>query len=138
MDFCNRLKEFRESLELNAVQFSEKLELSKSYYSLIEAGKREPSKTVLYKLVDLSEKPEEWWLYGIEKPIEIMEIREDFKALKSALNCWENLRDNKLKDDDFKNLFNKIELEHLNEIEVILLKALKTDLKHFYTKNRII
>ena len=55
--FNIRLTDCRNKLHLNKRQMADKLELSESYYSLIESGKRPPSKTVLNKLVSLSELP---------------------------------------------------------------------------------
>lgn len=135
MYFCDRLKDFRESLELNSYDMSKKLEISKGYYSLIESGKREPSKSVLCKLVKISKKPEQYWVYGVEKIEEIIEAREDFKSIKKAIEFWETLKGD-LDNNDLKNLFINKDKNNLNTLEKVLLTALKADLKYYYNNKR--
>ena len=65
--FNERLKQYRKNLHLQMNEMAAKLQVSDSYYSLIENGKRSPSKTIMEKLVLISELPEEYWIYGINK-----------------------------------------------------------------------
>lgn len=133
--FCKRLQLFREKLKINKREMSSKLNISESYYNLIESGKREPSKTVLNKLVILSNKPDEYWLYGIEDNNKIIQVREEFKCSRAAftylLNCKE------LNDVIIDNLFDKI-IDNANETEKLILKGIKADLQHLYKKEQSI
>jgi transcriptional regulator with XRE-family HTH domain len=63
--FNERLEEYRKNLQITKRELAEKLEMSESYYNMIENGKRNPSRTFILKLVALSGKPEEYWIYGI-------------------------------------------------------------------------
>ena len=65
--FENRLKNYRKNLGLKKRELADKLEISESYYNMIENGKRNPSKSFIIKLVNYSNKPEEYWVYGILK-----------------------------------------------------------------------
>lgn len=64
--FNNRLYEYRKITGLKKKELAKKLGISESYYNLIENNKRTPSKTFLKKLVELTNKYEEYWLYGID------------------------------------------------------------------------
>ena len=66
-------------------EMADKLQVSDSYYSLIENGKRSPSKTLIEKLVVISELPEEYWIYGINRQ-DYVNTRDEFKSLKKALD----------------------------------------------------
>lgn len=83
--FNERLENYRNEFHLKMKEMADKLEVSESYYSLIERGKRNPSKNCIEKLVLLSNLPEEHWLYGINSE-EYMDNRNDFKSLKKALD----------------------------------------------------
>ncbi|MGN9161863.1 helix-turn-helix domain-containing protein [Clostridium sulfidigenes] len=65
--FEQRLKKYRESKGLLKYEFAKKLDISESFYNMIENGRKNPSKNFLIKLVAESKKPEEFWLYGIEE-----------------------------------------------------------------------
>lgn len=131
--FCKRLQLLREELKLNKREMSIKLNISESYYNLIESGKREPSKTVLYKLVVLSNKPEEYWLYGIEDNNELIQARQEFKCTKAAFSYLLNCKE--LNEDIIDNLFDTI-LDKTSDIEKLILKGIKADLKHLYNKEQ--
>ena len=83
--FSDRLEKYRNELHLRKKDMAEKLPVSESYYSLVESGKRTPSKTFIEKLVLISELPEEYWIYGINKE-DYVNTRDDFKSLKKALD----------------------------------------------------
>ncbi|WP_294379665.1 helix-turn-helix domain-containing protein [uncultured Clostridium sp.] len=83
--FTERLKEYRNTLHLKMNEMADKLQVSDSYYSLIENGKRSPSKTLIEKLVVISELPEEYWIYGINRQ-DYVNTRDEFKSLKKALD----------------------------------------------------
>lgn len=63
--FKERLKSYKLTYSLKSNEMTKKLEISESYYSLLEKGRRSPSKTILSNLVQLTKLPEEYWLYGI-------------------------------------------------------------------------
>ena len=79
--FNERLEKYRNELHLKKREMANKLEVSESYYSLIENGKRHPSKNLIEKLVVISELPEEYWVYGINTE-DYINTRDDFKSLK--------------------------------------------------------
>lgn len=83
--FNERLEKYRCEFYFNKTKIAHKLEVSDSYYSLIESGKRKPSKNFIEKLVSLSEIPEEYWLYGISKE-DYLNASHDFKILKKTLD----------------------------------------------------
>lgn len=83
--FNERLEKYRNELHFNKTEMAHKLEVSDSYYSLIESGKRKPSKNFMERLASLSEIPEEYWLYGISKE-DYLSARDDFKILRKTLD----------------------------------------------------
>lgn len=56
--FSERLEKYRNELHLKKKDMADKLQVSESYYSLIESSKRFPSKNFIEKLVLVSELPE--------------------------------------------------------------------------------
>lgn len=129
MNFNERLKNYRNNLDLKKKEFADKLDTSESYYNMIENGKRNPSKKFLIKLVNFSKLPEEYWLYGIEEK-EYIETRNITKATKIA---FENVIEMNL-IKNFKTLFDKSSNE--NKIaEDLLIAAIKADLSYFFTDN---
>ncbi|MDC4239864.1 helix-turn-helix domain-containing protein [Clostridium tertium] len=123
MNFANRLINFRNDLNLNKKEMSQYLDVSESYYNLIENGKREPSKNILYTLVEKSGNPEEWWLYGIEKE-EYSLVRNKFKSISIAL---EQIIDLKLVND-LDTMFTDKSKDKV--AETLLIAAIKSDLSY--------
>ncbi|WP_039227427.1 helix-turn-helix domain-containing protein [Clostridium novyi] len=119
MEFKDRLLEFRKSLKIKTKQdMAEKLGITRSLYSMLENGTRKPSQNVLDKLFEISNKPDEYWLYGVSKEKDYLDKRECFKSLKRV--CKELRSLNMLND-----------LDNLTDTEKeMLLMALKADLKH--------
>ena len=126
MNFSERLAKYRKSLDLQKKEFAAKLEISESYYNMIENGRRNPPKNFLTKLVALTGKPEEYWLYGIDES-DYIDKRDITKATKLAI---ENIIDMNL-IKNFKTLFDENSKE--NKIaEDLLIAALKADLSYFF------
>lgn len=127
--FNDRLIKYRNALGKSKRDLAEELEISESYYNLIENGKRDPSKNFIEKLVILSEKPEEYWLYGIEKD-DYVSVRDDFKSLTKAIDQLTEL--NLINDVDslFNGKYDKGTLEEL------LIMALKADIQHIIDKKK--
>lgn len=127
--FNERLENFRNKIGLIKRELAEKLEVSESYYNMIENGKRNPSKTFINKLVSLSGKPEEYWMFGISDN-QYRTTREDFKSVRKAteqlieLNLINNI------DDLFKGNYPQGTLEEL------LLVALKADIEYLLDKKK--
>lgn len=127
--FNERLENFRNKTGLIKREFAEKLEVSESYYNMIENGKRNPSKTFINKLVSLSGKPEEYWMFGISDT-QYRATREDFKSVRKAtdqlieLNLINNI------DDLFKGNYPQGTLEEL------LIVALKADIEYLLDKKK--
>lgn len=119
--FNDRLEKYRNELHLKMKEMADKLQVSESYYSLIESGKRNPSKNFIEKLVLISESPEEYWIYGIDAE-NYVNTRDEFKSLKKAL-------DTILELDSIKDV-NEIFDEHNNpkdSLGRLLIAALKAD-----------
>lgn len=126
--FLDRLKLFRESLNLNKREFASKLGVTESYYNIIENGKRNPSKSFLYKLVSFSELPEEYWLYGISN--------EDYRKHRSLTKDTQIAIEQILKlglIKDFELLFEKDSPN--TTAEELLKAAIKADLSYFFEKS---
>ena len=83
--FIERLEKYRNELHLKKVEMADKLQVSESYYSLIENDKRKPSKHLIEKLASISELPEEYWMYGINKK-DYLDASQNFKNLRKTLN----------------------------------------------------
>lgn len=130
--FKDRLYEYRILQGLSQKEMAAKLNVTDAYYSMIESGKRNPSKNFLHELVALSEKQEEYWLYGVEDHASI-DVRAELKCTKKAI---EQLLDLRL---DLKDLFNKDEngdiLVKKNSIEELLIAALEADIEHLILKD---
>lgn len=128
--FNERLKEYRNKLHLKMNEMADKLQVSDSYYSLIESGKRSPSKTIIEKLVLISELPEEYWIYGINNE-EYVNTRDEFKSLKKALdsifetNTISNVRDVFDENHIPKDLLGKL-----------LVAALESDMSYMLEKRK--
>ena len=121
--FNERLEKYRNELHLRKMEMADTLDVSESYYSLIESGKRTPSKNIIEKLVLLSELPEEYWIYGINTN-DYVNTRDDFKSLKKAL-------DTILELDSVKNI-NEIFDQQNNpkdSLGRLLIAALKADIE---------
>lgn len=128
--FTERLITYRESLGLIKREFAERLEVSESYYNMIENGKRDASQNFIDKLVNISHKPEEYWIYGIDTE-EYIDSRNDFKSMKKAM---EQLIELKMVNntDDINSLFNdKIQQ---GTIEDLIIKAFKSDFEYILNK----
>lgn len=126
--FVERLKSYRESINLTKRDFSEKLNLSESYYNMIENGKRNPPKGFLYQLVAFSGFPEEYWLYGVNDS-EYKKTKDLTKDTKIAIE--QILKLGLIKD--FDSLF---ERDSPNTTAEELLKAaIKADLSYFFEKS---
>ncbi|WMJ81931.1 helix-turn-helix transcriptional regulator [Clostridium sp. MB40-C1] len=127
--FNERLKKYRESKKLLKREFAEKLEVSESYYNMIENGKRTPSKNFIEKLVCESSMPEEYWIYGIENS-EYVNVREDLKCVRKAV---EQIIDLDLVKD-VEKLFNGNYPE--GTLEELLIVALKADIEYLLEKKK--
>lgn len=126
--FNERLEKYRNELQLKKMEMADKLEVSESYYSLIESGKRNPSKNFIEKLTLISELPEEYWVYGINKK-DYINTRDKFKCLNKAL-------DTILELDPFENadkIFDK-DNNPLDSLGKLLIAALKADMNYMIEK----
>lgn len=121
-NFNERLENYR----VNILKISTKKEmaeilgLSEQLYAMVERGARNPSKRFLKKLCEYSSIPESYWLYGIEA--DFLEERKDFNCIRNTVDL---LIENNLLDKTVS--FNE-------DIEDILLTALKADIKHLFLK----
>ena len=122
MQFKDRLKQYRESLEISTkTEMAKFLGIARSLYSMLENGEREPSQDVLDKLVLRSDKPEEYWLYGVESEKEYLKSREEFKMVKRMVY-------------DLINIGVITDEEISENVCEVLLAALKADIKHIILK----
>lgn len=128
--FNERLEKYRNELHLRKMEMADTLDVSESYYSLIENGKRNPSKNFIEKLTLISELPEEYWVYGINKK-DYINTRAKFKSLNKAL-------DTILELDPFENadkLFDK-DNNPLDSLGKLLIAALKADINYMIEKKK--
>lgn len=131
--FNERLKSFRKDLDLNKRQMAKELDVTEGYYNVIENAKKNPSKNFIDKLVLLSEKPEEYWIYGIEEDKEYIDSRNEFKCTHKALEQLFELGLNP--DHLFENeTGDKIIIEK-GSIEQLIIAALKADIEHIKLKS---
>jgi transcriptional regulator with XRE-family HTH domain len=128
--FNIRLTDYRKELHLNQRQMADKLKLSESYYSMVESGKRQPSKNVLKKLFSMSDLSEEYWLYGIDKE-DYISNKDDFKNIRKALDIIFELNVVKNPDEIFNE--NNIPVDSLGKL---LIEALKKDINVFLEKKK--
>ncbi|AGF55570.1 transcriptional regulator with XRE-family HTH domain [Clostridium saccharoperbutylacetonicum] len=128
--FNERLEKFRKELKLRRKEMAAKLEVSESYYSLIESGKRNPSKNFIEKVVLISESPEEYWIYGIKKE-DYVNTRDDFKSLKKSLDAILDL--GSIKDID--EIFDQDNMPK-DSLGKLLIAALKADMKYMIEKRQ--
>jgi transcriptional regulator with XRE-family HTH domain len=127
MNFNERLKNYRISLKIKKKrEMSKKLGISEQLYYMLESGTRKPSKDVLEKLFLLSEKPEEYWLYGITDDTEYIEKREEFKCMNDAIEQLSNLG---LLDSD---------KEYSDGVKEVLLAAAIADTTHILEKRKLV
>lgn len=127
--FCERLKDYRENIGFIKRELAERLSVSESYYNMIENGKREPSKNFIEKLVVFSEKPEEYWLYGISEENYAKE-RDSFKSTKKAVKQLLELNLINNVEDLFKGQYEPGTLEEL------LITALKADISYLLNNEK--
>lgn len=122
--FNERLEKYRNELHLRKMEMADTFDVSESYYSLIESGKRNPSKNFIEKLTLISELPEEYWIYGINKK-DYINTRDEFKSLKKAL-------DTILELDPFENADNLFDKDNnpLDSLGKLLIAALKADINY--------
>lgn len=126
--FEKRLKEYREQRGLKRYQFAEILGISESFYSLIENGKKQPSKNFMIKLIAETEKPEEYWFYGTSD-FEYTSIREEMKSTFKALDQLIDLGVIKSPDDFFKNI-------EKGTIDEVIATAIRADVEHIIQKKQ--
>lgn len=116
--FNDRLLKYRNGLNINTKrEMAARLGVSEQLYAMVERGDRKPSEDFIRKLVIYSSLPEEYWLYGVEKDEDIINVRKKFKSIENT--TLELIEEGYIKDINFNK-----------EIEDILLTAIKTDIQH--------
>lgn len=118
--FNERLEKYRHELHFNKTEMAHKLEVSDSYYTLIELGKMKPSKNFIKKLVSISKIPEECWLYGIIKE-DYIDASHDFRNLRKTLDTILEFIDIKSPNEIFHD--NNTSIDSLGKLLVAALKA---------------
>lgn len=125
MEFKERLKEYRQNLGIERKKDMAKLlNVSESFYNMIENGTRPVSKNVLSRLVVLSNKPEEYWVYGITDEKEYINKREEFKCLKDAVNQLDNIG------------LLSLEKDFSDTVKEVILAAAIADITHILEKKK--
>ena len=127
--FNEHLIKYRNEFHFNKTEMAHKIEVSDSYYSLIESGKRKPSKSFIEKLVSVSEIPEEYWLYGINKE-DYLSARNDFKFLRKTLYTILDLNAIKSTNEIFDENNNP-----KDSLGRLLIAALKADINSMIEKS---
>lgn len=123
--FDERLRNYRENtLKISTKkEMAEKLDMSEQLYAMVERGARKPSKDFLRKLVIYSNMPEEYWLYGVKNENEFLEKRKVFKSIETTV--FDLIEDGTITDINFDE-----------DIEDVLIAALKVDIKHILLKRK--
>lgn len=127
--FKERLKSYRKSLQITKREMSKRMDISETYYNMVENGSRQPSKNFLSKLVLISQKSEEYWVYGIQYN-QGKNIMENFKHLSKAIEQMIDLDIVKDADILFQGTYKE------GTIEELLIAALKTDINYILGKRR--
>lgn len=122
--FNDRLREYRQQLKIkNKKDMAKKLGISEQLYYMLESGSRGPSKDVLSKLFLISEKPEEYWEYGIDIDTEYIDFRSEFKSSRNTIEQLYNLG---LLDED----------KCTDAAKEVLLAAVLADAAHIILKKK--
>jgi len=127
--FKERLKSYKLTYNLKSNEMAKKLEISESYYSLLEKGIRSPSKTTLGNLVQLTKLPEEYWLYGIN-PCESKNI-SSFPSSTKTVNLIKELNLQISSSD----IFNE-ENEPIDALAKLLINALRSDIDYILSSKK--
>lgn len=106
-----------------------KLDISESYYSLLEKGIRTPSKTILKNITQLTELPEEYWLYGINS--NESKNRSSFQSLNKAVTLIKDLN----LPISSCDLFNE-ENEPIDTLAQLLINALRSDIDYILSSKK--
>lgn len=126
MEFKDRLESYRLGLGIKTkTEMAEKLGIKRNLYSMLEGGKREPSKDVLEKLFIATGKPEEYWRFGITDDKEYIKTREDFKCLKDAI------------DQLSKIGLISLDKEFTDGVKEVVLAAALADITHMLEKKKL-
>lgn len=122
--FIDRLKNYRvNELKINTRrEMAEKMSVSEQLYAMVERGARKPSKDFLDKLLILSGRPEEYWLYGVDGN-DILDKRHEFKSIESTV--IDLIESGIITDSDFDE-----------EVEKVLIQAIKADIDHLILKKK--
>lgn len=128
---------FRERLETlmltkefsTKVEFSAWLGISRQSLSMIMNGQRPPTQKLLDILFLKTNKPEEYWLFGVDNDKEYSDARKEFKMLNKAFNDVLELELMTL-DGEYTSAANEKLAQSLFDM------ALKSDLAHILLKKR--
>lgn len=127
LTIVDRLKELKNELGIESQkEMAILLKISESFYSQIENGKKPISKNILKRLVVLSRKPEEYWLYGITDNKEYLEKRKEFKCMDDAIRQLSSLG----------LLIEGADSEYTPGVVEVLTAALKADVAHILEKGK--
>lgn len=123
MEFKDRLQNYRDELGIKTKrEMAKKLEISEPLYCLLENGSRKPSQDVLDKLFLLSDKPEEYWVYGVSED-QYTENRKEFKMVERMTRQLIDI--------------GLIKSENISQdVQDVLLSALKADIRHLLDKKK--
>lgn len=124
MEFKDRLLNYRNELGIKTkIEMANKLGIARTLYGMLENGQRKPSQEVLDKLFLMTNKPEEYWLYGIEDD-EYTSTRKEFKMTERAVKQLIDI--GLIKDENLTD-----------SVKEVLLAALKADIRHLLNKERL-
>lgn len=110
-DFCEKLNKCRNELKYNKREMAKYLDISESYYNLIENGKREPSRNVLMKLKNHNGLIIDYWPNALN--------------LNNSLSYTESLIDSMIKE----KVISSISDLRKESIKEILLNVLEKDIE---------
>lgn len=113
--FNERLKEWMKENNINQSDICERANITSGYMSGVFTGKRPPSKKLLKILQEMSNRSENWWLFGKESYDNLDSLNELINTyiklglIDSNGNMEESIREtiNKMIDLEIKEKLNK-------------------------------
>ena len=111
--FANKIKDYRESLEMTQKEFSKKIKSSRATVGHLESGLREPSTEVLSNLSIFSGKSINWWI-----DIDDKKVYAELNDLNLLLNYMieaKRIKQNEPIDNEDMKYIQKMLYEEINK-----------------------
>lgn len=124
-EFKDRLRAYRSELNIpTQTEMAKRLGITRQLYSNLESGYKSPSERVLNILINDSNLPAEYWLYGVDANQYLNERRE-FKCLYTVVDRLKGTPHLDLSNGDWSP-----------EVKEMFISALKADITHLLLKDK--